>query len=571
MKPETLKHFMIATLLSATAATAATAEQPRSFAKDGQALTEIELRTLPTVDNRLLIEKAEEQESRLFGRPQIYAEPIAVELSAGDAGNWETLPDGGRLWRLRVRSPGALNLNLHFDRFELPAGATLWIYNRAGDHIQGPYTAEDRNVRGELWTALVYGDEVVLELNVPATVDQPLALELAAVNHGFRGLQTKQGSCNNDTVCPEGDAFRDQISAVVRMSIGGRFLCTGQLVNNTADDDRPLVLTAFHCILDANDEPDFDLIPSTVTYFNFESPTCGALAGGQLNQTVSGASFVAGHQPTDFLLTELNQPPSSDFGVYLAGWNASGATPSSAVGIHHPTGDEKAISFENDPLTTDSEFFNGTHWRVEDWDDGTTERGSSGSCIFDPSDGLCVGTLTGGFASCSTNPADRTEDYYGKISAAWEGGGTPQTRLRDWLDPIASGVDRLAGRTIETSQPGTCRASDTTLCLMDGRFAVEVNYRDFLNQTGNGRVSSLRTADSGLFYFFNEDNLELLVKVLDGCAITQHFWVFAAGTTDVEYNLTVTDTTTNTSQTYTNPLGSAAAAVTDTSALATCP
>ena len=77
--------------------------------------------------------------------------------------------------------------------------------------------------------------------------------------------------------------------------------------------------------------------------------------------------------------------------------------------------------------------------------------------------------------------------------------------------------------------------------------------------------------DSGLFYFFTANNWEMLVKVLDGCGITNHFWVFAAATTDVGYTLKVTDTANGMVREYDNPIGQAAPAITDTSAFATCP
>ena len=77
--------------------------------------------------------------------------------------------------------------------------------------------------------------------------------------------------------------------------------------------------------------------------------------------------------------------------------------------------------------------------------------------------------------------------------------------------------------------------------------------------------------DSGLFFFFNEDNVEMLVKVLDGCGITGRFWVFAAATTNVEYTLRVTDTDTGTTKSYFNRLGTASPAITDTAALDVCP
>ncbi|MDA8016846.1 MAG: ARC6/PARC6 family protein [Thermoanaerobaculia bacterium] len=79
-----------------------------------------------------------------------------------------------------------------------------------------------------------------------------------------------------------------------------------------------------------------------------------------------------------------------------------------------------------------------------------------------------------------------------------------------------------------------------------------------------------QTGDSGLYYFFDADNWEMLVKVLDACGFNDHFWVFSAATTNVEYTLTVTDTFTGKKKRYFNSLGTAAPAITDTSAFATC-
>ena len=72
-------------------------------------------------------------------------------------------------------------------------------------------------------------------------------------------------------------------------------------------------------------------------------------------------------------------------------------------------------------------------------------------------------------------------------------------------------------------------------------------------------------------WFFTPNNWEMLVKVLDGCSLNGHFWVFAAATTDVEYVLRVTDMQTGAVREYSNPLGNAAAAITDTSAFSACP
>ena len=124
----------------------------------------------------------------------------------------------------------------------------------------------------------------------------------------------------------------------------------------------------------------------------------------------------------------------------------------------------------------------------------------------------------------------------------------------------------------DDGEVGDCVEDATTLCLRsDRRFRVQLQWRTAGGQIGPGRVVPFGPDDSGLFSFFDPSNAEVLVKVLDGCSANDHFWVFAAAATDVEYTMTVTDTQTNISSTYTNELGAPAPAITDTSAFATCP
>ena len=115
-----------------------------------------------------------------------------------------------------------------------------------------------------------------------------------------------------------------------------------------------------------------------------------------------------------------------------------------------------------------------------------------------------------------------------------------------------------------------CAPSSTRHCFRDGRFKLEVNWRDFDGNTGPGRVVPYGTDESGLFWFFGANNWEMLVKVLDACSFNERFWVFSAATTNVEYDLTVTDTVTGDSKTYHNSLGQRADAIGDTQAFATC-
>ena len=117
---------------------------------------------------------------------------------------------------------------------------------------------------------------------------------------------------------------------------------------------------------------------------------------------------------------------------------------------------------------------------------------------------------------------------------------------------------------IKVSPPDPCEAAANVLCLGANRFAVEVEWTDFQGGSGQGNANSL-TDDSGSFWFFDQANLELIVKVIDGTPVNGHHWVFYGALSDVEYELVVTDTTDGSSKVYRNPSGRFASAG-DTSA-----
>lgn len=131
---------------------------------------------------------------------------------------------------------------------------------------------------------------------------------------------------------------------------------------------------------------------------------------------------------------------------------------------------------------------------------------------------------------------------------------------------------RLARETLTIYDADGCAPSDTTLCLQQGRFQVEVTWRDFQNKTGKGHAIPLAVRDdSGLFWYFQEENIELTVKVLNGCGLGGNWWVFLSSGSTVEYTVTVTDTLTHRTKTYTNDRGEAAPLVADTSAFSCSP
>jgi hypothetical protein len=516
---------------------------PASLSTAAPAASTLRALALPAVDVDTL--RAEDAIHDQLGMPYRYAVLHSVDLDNRRHGAWTTLADGRAIWRLRLQSPGAESLHLGIDRLALPAGATLWLRSLDGRTLQGPWTRDDRNAAGGLWTPVVLGDDAVLELDLPsglsAAVRRRTLVRVTAVGHGYRGFADggeKQLSCNIDTVCPDADPWRNQVRSTARISFtegGGSFLCTGTLLNNSAGDFRPYFLTANHCISGTGGAN------TTVVYWNYQSPNCGQLGGGALNQTQSGAQLRATFEPSDFTLIELNAKPAASRQVYYSGWNATGQVPSGGVGIHHPRGEEKSIAFENSPLRDD-----GDYWRVNAWDRGTTEQGSSGSCVWDPADGRCVGMLSFGTAGCNTI------DSYGKISRGWEGGGTPDSRLRDWLDPRGQGTRVLDGADPAGGGSGACTAG--SLCLLGGRYEAKVTWVNQYapGQSGNG-IPLPQTDFTGFFAFTDAANVELIVKILDfGGGVIK---VFYGQLTDLQFTLTVRETATGRTKTYRNTTG----------------
>jgi hypothetical protein len=117
--------------------------------------------------------------------------------------------------------------------------------------------------------------------------------------------------------------------------------------------------------------------------------------------------------------------------------------------------------------------------------------------------------------------------------------------------------------------PFDCIGGPTALCLNDGRFQVTANYDAGGGNSGSAHAVQL-TPDTGYLWFFNSSNAEVVIKVLNGCALDGHYWVFAGGLTNVNVVMTVTDTDTHSSKTYTNPPGTKFQPIQDTSAFATC-
>lgn len=115
----------------------------------------------------------------------------------------------------------------------------------------------------------------------------------------------------------------------------------------------------------------------------------------------------------------------------------------------------------------------------------------------------------------------------------------------------------------DTASGAQCSGGAETLCLMGGRFKVELVWQDFASRTGRGQTIALSDR-SGLFWFFERSNVEVLFKMVDACDLTGTQWVFASATTNLGLDIVVTDTASGRSKTYRNALGQTADSIQDT-------
>jgi hypothetical protein len=392
----------------------------------------------------------EDERQRAAGMPARYALPVAVDVTPATHGTWEVLDNTWSLWRLRIQAPNSSHINLGFATFQLPTTARLMVYSSNYQDVVRPFDSNDHGPTGELWTPVVATEEIVAEIYVPTQSRALVQLRLTQVGAGYRffgagptalGLDGS-GSCNVDVVCPLASGWTNQIRSVAAISSAGSIFCSGSMVNNTAQDARNYFLTANHCGVTAG------VAASLVCYWNYQETVCGG-SGASLAQFTTGATLRSTWSNSDFTLVELNSAPNPAWGVTYAGWNRGTGNTTAATAIHHPSGDSKKISFEYQATTTTSYLGTtspgaGTHLRVIDWDDGTTEGGSSGSPLFDQNRRV-VGQLHGGFAACGNNDSD----WYGRFSVSWTGNGTNATRLSNWLDPLGTGAT-----TLDTFVPG---------------------------------------------------------------------------------------------------------------------
>ena len=395
------------------------------------------------------------------GTPFRFGYSEKVNLTMSNSGSWTTTSDGGQLWTLRIYSPDALSLNLLYDSFWLPDGAKFFIYSEDKKQHIGAFTANNNRGAKEdntgFATAFLFTNSMVLEYYEPADTYNTGVISICNVISGYRyafdyfrsngrDLPPDDPSCFRSIVCdPE---FYEVKDAVALMTMGGH-ACSGALLNNTANDNSPLFLSANHCFFDSVSTSNW------IFYWNFEHLDCSDIVASMMKST-TGANLLAKRQETDFMLLKLTDDPGlyEDITVYYLGWDRSDVSAPAGRCIHHPLGLPKMISYANKYIEIEPNEINwrdkygniieisepNTHWNV-----GFTRYavfpGSSGSPILNL-DKRVMGQLHGGMAGCP--PQTIQTNFFGRFDVSWDGNSSSE-RLKDWLDPNNSDPPYIDG------------------------------------------------------------------------------------------------------------------------------
>jgi hypothetical protein len=472
--------------------------------------------------------------------------------------------DGRLSWTTAFTSQGAGAVRLHVTEAQLPQGSRVYVYSDRGE-VHGPYSF-DSGLRAEgFWTNSVAGEQIYLEVQLasaPAGSEacRLTVTEVAHLNRNSNPTLSPEASppdttCFKDASCvtasdfPLLDSATHAVAALEFEDGGSFFLCSGGLIGAIGNASVPYLLTANHC---------FDNQPSATSleaWWNFKTSSCGQPFPDESTfPSTLGSTLLATGTTSDYTLVVLSQNPPA--GSFLLGWTTQDVASSSLVTyrLSYP-----APNGESEPQQVTRQVIQGTpfgtcsglaqgNYIYSTQNLGGTTGGSSGSPSF-LADGSIVGQLLGKCGTNTSDPCDGVNNYL--LDGAFR---QTYPAVAGWLNPQGS---------------SPCTPSSTALCLSGGRFRVTAAWES-ATASGDGTGVQL-TPDTGYFWFFESTNVEMIVKVLNGCSINNNYWVFSGGLTNVRVTVYVTDTQNGNVRTYINPVNVAFQPIQDTSAFSTCP
>ncbi len=402
---------------------------------------------LPTLTLKALnIEQLLEDEKNIKDIPApfgIYTDTL-IDLKA--VSKTDLIPGEGKIWRYKIENSSAKSIQVLFNRFVIPKGSSLFMYNEDQTVVEGAFTCLNMNPDSSFTLAGLKGSCLILEYNEPLTSEFKGELVIGAIGQAYRDPLTSQSNGFININCPVGAESQLAKHAVCKMQFRtGSFqaTCTGALLNNAMQDGTPYFLTANHCISTQTEAT------SLVVYFNHEVGGCD---GDELQAgTLTGSQLLTTGQPSDYTLLLLNSAPESRHQPYYAGWDINDSATAGVTGIHHPNGLPKKLSVDRDSIYSNPVSVNwddnstspiNSHW-VVGFEEGETSQGSSGSPLFNRNLQV-IGQLHGG---------DAQEAYYGKLAYSYANKPSRFPSIAEYLDPDSTGITRLNGYIPEGNVP----------------------------------------------------------------------------------------------------------------------
>ncbi|MDR1983307.1 MAG: choice-of-anchor J domain-containing protein [Prevotellaceae bacterium] len=493
-----------------------------------------------------------------INRPR-YARDIPADITMENSGVWTELPDGRKVWRVAIEASNAKAITIRYEEFYLPAGSQLFLYSADKTHLLKSYN-NTSNPRGkEFVTPLVAGEVVILEYVAPLTETGDKArINIVGVGYGYNHIKIEKksdfvtqlagesGSCQVNVVCsPEGDNWQDQSKSVCAIYIyTGVYneICSGTLINNTANDGKPYIISAFHCYEDYE-----SYLPYYAYRFFFESKTCVGNTGYDDDDEYFVGCVKRASIPmnggSDGYLVELDDPIPDEWiasrKIIFAGWDRRddpSVVAQSGVKISHPALDVKKIATYSSPATIGGGYNWGgpvsapnAHWEVEfvQTENGWSESqgGSSGSGLLNQ-DGVLIGTLSGGPGGniCSPTGGNRKWSYFGGLYYHWDKyGSDASTQMKTWLDPVGGGTAETCDAYPAKATSADFTGNPTSIYAMESvKFAAATTYIDSVKWEFEGGTPATSTEVTPTIQYLNDGVFDVKLTAYGKSNITEN-------------------------------------------------